>query len=163
MKRVAFSPLVAASFLALIGSDAGAQIARTRAPGSVDVPAGASIPRNPQFPYAGAWSGTRRMPVGDDPIRFNFTVVDDKYQGVTLHPGGASSPQRNLVASATGLTWEQPNSGGGTWVFRMRLASADSMVGTIVLRDAPANFDPVPAGTMTLTRVAPPKPSTGRE
>ena len=163
MKRIVCTLVVAALFVASVGSDAEAQIARTRAPEGTDVPAGVSIPRNPQFPYAGTWSGVRKMPVGNDDIRFSFTVVGDKYQGVTLHPGGASSPQRNLVSSATGLTWEQPNSGGGTWVFKMRLASADSMVGTIVLRDAPANFDPVPSGTMTLTRVAPPKSPAGRE
>jgi hypothetical protein len=92
------------------------------------------------------------MPIGSDEIRFRFTVADGKYSGLTLHPGGNASPQNNLAATPGGLTWEQANSGGGTWVFRVRLAGPDSMVGTLVLRDAPANFNPVPQGTMVFTR-----------
>jgi hypothetical protein len=92
------------------------------------------------------------MPIGSDEIEFRFTVTDGKYSGRTVHPNGNTSPQNNLTATADGLTWEQPNSGGGTWVFHVRLASPDSMIGTLVLRDAPANFNPVPRGTMVLTR-----------
>ena len=92
------------------------------------------------------------MPVGSDQIRFVFVVSDGKYVGSTVHPGGAKAPHIGLTASASGLTWEQPNSGGGTWVFQVRLAAPDSMAGTIVLRDAPASFTPVPRGTLVLTR-----------
>ncbi|MDQ6831376.1 MAG: hypothetical protein M3081_21145 [Gemmatimonadota bacterium] len=94
----------------------------------------------------------RTMPIGSDPIGFNFSVVDGKYAGVTVHPGGGTSPQHNLVATAADLTWEQPNSGGGTWMFNVRLVAADGMAGTLVLRDPPANLTPAPKGTMVLTR-----------
>ena len=92
------------------------------------------------------------MPMGSDDISFRFTVTDGAYSGLTLHPGGAASPQNKLAMTAAGLTWEQPNSGGGTWVFNVRLAGPDSMVGTLVLRDAPANFNSAPKGRMVLTR-----------
>ena len=101
------------------------------------------------------------MPIGSDGIRFDFTVVNDEYAGATIHPGGGRAPHQKLVASATGLTWEQPNSGGGTWVFKMRLAGPDSLVGTIVLRDPPPNLTPAPEGTIALTRDMP-KTSTSR-
>ena len=131
---------------------AHAQLARTRSPGGGEPSAGPGIPRDARFPYAGVWRGTRTMPVGSDEIRLRFTVTDEKYSGATIHPGGNTSPQNNLVATAAGLTWEQPNSGGGTWVFHVRLAGPDTMVGTLVLRDPPANLTPAPRGTMGLTR-----------
>jgi len=92
------------------------------------------------------------MPMGTDDIGLRFTVADEKYSGLTLHPGGGTAPQNKLTLTAAGLTWEQPNSGGGTWVFNVRLAGPDSMVGTLMLRDAPANFERAPKGTMVLTR-----------
>jgi hypothetical protein len=145
---------VTAIVILLASHAAGAQIARTRSPSGPDVPppAQAGAPHDSRFPFAGLWSGTRVMPEGSDEIQFRFTVTDGKYSGRTVHPNGNSSPQNNLAATAAGLTWEQPNSGGGTWVFHVHLAGPDSMVGTLVLRDAPANFNPVPKGTMVLTR-----------
>ena len=92
------------------------------------------------------------MPMGSDDVALRFTATDGKYAGLTLHPDGGTAPQNNLTLTAAGLTWEQPNSGGGTWVFDVRLAGPDSMVGTLVLRDAPANFERVPKGTLVLTR-----------
>jgi hypothetical protein len=92
------------------------------------------------------------MPMGSDDVGFRFTVSDGKYAGTTLHPDGSTAPQDKLALTAAGLTWEQPNSGGGKWVFNVRLVGPDSMVGTLVLRDAPANFTTVPKGTMVLTR-----------
>lgn len=146
--------LILAVATATLAGAADAQIARTRSPAGGDATlAAAGIPRDSKFPYAGAWHGTRTMPVGSDELRFRFTVADGRYSGVTIHPGGGTAPQNNLTATSAGLTWDQPNSGGGTWVFQVRLAGPDSMVGTIVLRDAPANFNPVPRGTLVLTRV----------
>ena len=137
-----------------------AQIAR-RSPGTDAGPAAANngTPRDPRFPYAGLWRGTRTLPLGSDQIGFRFTVAGDKYTGVTLHPNGGTAPHDALTATAAGLSWEQPNSGGGTWVFRVRLAAPDSMVGTIVLRDPPPNLTPAPTGTMVLLRQAAPAAS----
>ena len=56
MSLLTTSLLGTAAFVLLSGSDAPAQIARTRAPGGETVPAPAGIPRNPQFfmPVCGA-------------------------------------------------------------------------------------------------------------
>ena len=117
MRQIHVVGLVAAMLVVFAAHGAGAQ-ERRRSPGASDaMPAEHGIPRDARFPYAGLWSGTRIMPVGSDHIRFRFSVVDGKYSGVTIHPGGDQAPQENLTATAAGLTWEQPNSGGGTWVF----------------------------------------------
>jgi hypothetical protein len=95
------------------------------------------------------------MPVGSDEVTLRFTVVDGAYSGAMLFPGGGSAPHRQLVANSGGLTWESPNSGGGTWVYHVRLVAADSMTGALILRDPPPNLTPAPAGTMVLVRQAP--------
>ena len=151
MPRTYAHSLMTAALLFVAASASGAQEMRRRSSNGESAPA-AGIPRDARFPYAGVWAGTRTMPIGSDDIAFRFTVADGVYSGLTLHPGGGASPQNKLTMTAAGLTWEQPNSGGGTWVFNVRLAGPDSMVGTLVLRDAPANFNPVPKGTMVLTR-----------
>jgi hypothetical protein len=149
--------LATAVTLALLSQTAGAQLARTRDPSAAPGRTGGGIPRDAQHPYAGMWAGVRTMPVGAGEIRFQFTVTDGKYSGAMLHPGGGRAPDNNLTQTADGLAWESPNSGGGTWVYRVRLAAPDSMVGTLVLRDPPANLQPAPKGTLVLTRVAPEK------
>ena len=136
--------------------DAHAQVARSRSPERGETTSAANdVPRDPRFPFAGEWRGTRTMPEHAGPVAFRFTVTDGSYAGASVHPDGGRVPHRKLVASAAGLTWEQPNSGGGTWVYNVRLAGADSMVGTLVLRDPPSNLTPAPTGTMVLTRQRP--------
>lgn len=162
MKRFQTNILGGAALALFVAYTAAAQLPRTRAPGGTDAPpAENGIPRDPHFPYAGLWTGTRTMPVGSDDIRLRFSVVDGNYAGAMLHPGGRIAPHHNLAASAAGLTWESPNSGGGTWVYNVRLAGPDSMVGTLVLRDPPPNLTPAPRGTMVLTRQ--PAPGSRRE
>jgi hypothetical protein len=152
MTRPHTHSLIAAALLFALTGGASAQEMRRRSPDGANAPPTAGASRDPRFPYAGVWAGTRTMPMGSDDVGFRFTVTDGKYSGATLHPDGGTAPQNNLALTAAGLTWEQPNSGGGTWVFNVRLAAPDSMVGTLVLRDAPANFTTVPKGTMVLTR-----------
>jgi hypothetical protein len=152
MQRVNVNGLAAAMLILSIAQTAHAQLRRSGSPGGEQTPSAKGVARDPRFPYAGLWSGTRTMTVGSDEISFQFSVADGAYSGVTLHRGGGTAPQQNLAATAAGLTWEQPNSGGGTWLFRVRLAGPDSMVGTLVLRDPPPNLTPAPTGTMILTR-----------
>jgi hypothetical protein len=154
MPRPNSSSLMAIA-LVLVASSLGAQGMRRQGPEGQGGAAPVGIPRDARFPYAGVWTGSRTMPVGTGEIGFRFTVSDGKYSGTTLHPDGSTAPQDKLALTAAGLTWESPNSGGGTWVYNVRLAGPDSMVGTLVLRDAPANFTTVPKGTMVLTRQAP--------
>ena len=151
-------PIIAALALVTLAATSRtsfAQLARTRDPSAAPAPAGGGLPRDARHPYAGLWSGTRTMPMGADAVRFQFGAADGKYTGVMLHPGGGRAPSNNLTQTADGLTWESPNSGGGTWVYQVRLAAQDSMVGTLVLRDPPPNLQPAPKGTLVLTRVAP--------
>jgi hypothetical protein len=131
---------------------ASAQIARTRTPAGDAQPIAGAMARDPQFPYAGLWQGTRTMPRGTGEIAFRFSVTDGAYAGATVHADGGTVPHRQLTATAAGLEWEQPNSGGGTWVYRVRLVGPDSMIGTLVLRDPPPNLTPAPSGTMVLVR-----------
>jgi hypothetical protein len=156
MQRINMSVLLASTLVISMARTGISQIPRTRSPDSDGSSAQTGVPRDPRFPYAGVWTGTRTMELGADEIGFRFTVSDGKYSGVTLHPGGGTSPQHSLTLTRAGLTWEQPNSGGGTWVFTVRLAATDSMVGRLVLRDPPANLTPAPTGTMVLTRRPPP-------
>jgi hypothetical protein len=149
--------ILALAVTATIARPAHSQLARTRDPNAAPMPSGGGIPRDPRHPYAGLWSGVRTMPRGAGEIRFQFTVPDGKYSGAMIMPDGGQAPHRNLAQTADGLTWESPNSGGGTWVYQVRLAAQDSMVGTLVLRDPPPNLQPAPQGTLVLTRVAPEK------
>jgi len=149
--------LVALAVAAAVASrTVGAQIARTRDPSAAPMPAGGGIPRDAQHPYVGMWTGLRTMPMGAGEIRlqFNASATDGTYSGAMLFPNGGRAPHQKLTQSADGLTWESPNSGGGTWVYHVRLAARDSMVGTLVLRDAPPNLQPAPKGTLVLTRMA---------
>lgn len=150
MTRRIAAGAVAAALACAVGA-ADAQAARRRSGGEGRA-AAAAVPRDARFPYAGLWVGVRTMPLGADTIGLRFTVVDGRYAGETLHPDGSRAPQHRLAASAAGLAWEQPNSGGGTWVFRVRLAGPDSMAGTLVLRDPPPSLTPAPRGTLVLTR-----------
>ena len=131
---------------------ADAQLPRSRSPDQAGAPAPNGLPRDPKFPYAGVWRGVRTMPLGSDDIALRFTVVDGKYTGVMMHPGGHTSPENHIAVSAAGLTFDHPNSGGGTWVYHLRLVAPDSIAGTLELRDPPPNLTPAPQGTMTLAR-----------
>jgi hypothetical protein len=152
MTRATAAMLSAVALSVCLAQRSTAQIARTRTPAGDGQPIAGAIARDPQFPYAGLWQGTRTMPLGSGDIAFRFSVTDGAYTGVTVHADGGTVPHRQLTATAAGLVWEQPNSGGGTWVYHVRLAGPDSMIGTLVLRDPPPNLTPAPAGTMVLVR-----------
>jgi hypothetical protein len=149
-------PYVAAALLITLTAAAGAQ-ERRRSPNPDGAPPSAqgAIPRNPKMPYAGLWSGTRNMPMGPGPFATRFSAADGKYQGVMIFPDGNTAPWAKVTSSSSGLTMESPNSGGGTWVYSVRLAGPDSMVGTLILRDAPAVLNPPPRGTLVLKRQRP--------
>ena len=140
--------------LAVVGTASGQGVRRAAPGGEVPTPAQAGVARDPRFPYAGLWTGLRRMPVGDNEIGFEFTVAADRYSGQTLVGGGAVAHER-LVASAAGLRWEQPNNGGGLWLYTVRLAGPDSLVGTLKLQGGPPDLRPVPEGTLILVRRTP--------
>lgn len=145
--------LIAALAMLFAGS-AGAQEARMRMPNPDAAPTPPGVPRNSQFPYEGAWEGRRIMPGGSDDVTIRFLVQNDKYLSSIAPANGRAEPERAAQATSAGLSWQQPNSGGGTWLYKVHFASPDSLVGTLVLTNAPANLTPAPAGTLSLRRVA---------
>jgi hypothetical protein len=161
VKRVAVGGLMAAMMVCAVHA-ASAQTSRTRSAAPGETTAVNGVARDARFPYAGVWRGVRTMPVGTGEIGFRFMVEQGHYSGRTLHPDGSTAPQNNLAATARGLTWESPNSGGGTWVYSVRLAGPDSMVGTLVLRDPPPNLTPAPRGTLVLIRQPAPTSSNSK-
>jgi len=92
------------------------------------------------------------MPIGTDDASFRITASPSGYTTFMILPSGRAVANEKSAVTKEGLSWESPNSGGGTWVYRVRLVTPDSMSGTIVLRDAPANLTPAPRGTLSLTR-----------
>jgi hypothetical protein len=133
---------------------AGAQLQRrTASPqggAAVEMP---NIPANPRYPFAGAWVGRLTMP-GDEPIPIAMIidVADGKYTGATIWPNGARAPHNNHALSGDALTWQQINSGGGTWHYSLTRTAGDTLVGTMTLHDAPNFPPPLPTGTITLVR-----------
>src|SRR5262245_4942004 len=106
MRRFTIRTLGAVALVLSIAGHAAAQIARTRTPAGDAQPVAGAIPRDPQFPYAGVWRGTRTMPLGQGEIALRFSVVDGAYTGATVHSDGGSVPHRQLMATASGLVWE---------------------------------------------------------
>ncbi len=155
MNRFVRHILIAAAFAATLATPGRAQLPRQSAAGGNGSSPERGRPRDSRFPYAGVWHGMRTMPVGQDEIQLHFSVDDGKYAGFLILPDGRPVPGNNLVANSGGITWELPNSGGGTWVYHVRLAGPDSLAGTLVLRDAPPNFNPAPRGTLILKRQPP--------
>ena len=155
MHRSVLHILVAAGFSATLATTARAQLPRQSAAGSNRASPERGSPRDPRFPYAGIWRGITAMPVGQDEIQLRFSIEDGKYAGFLILPNGRAVPGNNLVANSGGITWELPNSGGGTWLYHVRLAGPDSLAGTLVLKNAPPNFNPVPQGTLVLKRQPP--------
>ncbi len=132
---------------------AGAQLQRRAAPqgsAAADLP---NIPPNPRFPFAGTWVGRLAM-AGDEPIPIAMIidVADGTYNGATVWPNGARAPHLDHAVANDALTWQQSNSGGGTWYYSLRHTAGDSLVGTMTLRNAPNFPPPLPAGTITLVR-----------
>jgi len=139
--------------LALTSAVAQAQQRRTAGPGGgggVELP---DIATNPSFPFAGVWVGRLAMPVGDTvPIAMIIEVADGRYSGSTVWPNGARAPHENNKAQADVLTWDQSNSGGGRWYYRVTRTAGDTLVGSMTLRDAPNFPPPLPTGTLVLIR-----------
>ena len=154
MHRTVLHLLVAAAVSTLLATTGNAQLPRQSAASSGASPE-RGVASDSRFPYAGVWRGARAMPIGQDEIELRFSVDNGKYAGFLILPNGRAVPGNNLVANSGGITWELPNSGGGTWVYHVRLAAPDSLTGTLVLRDAPPNFNPVPRGTLILKRQPP--------
>jgi hypothetical protein len=154
MKAHRIGALIVTALLLSSASVMKAQQRRTSA-GGEQPPAGPSIPRDAKFPYAGEWQGIRTMPMGAGGFALRLTVVDGKYSGAMIMPNGNAIPAQGLKATAAGITWDSPNSGGGTWAYTMRLVAPDSIAGTVVLENAPPEFNPIPRGTIALSRKAP--------
>lgn len=149
------SRLLVLAMLAACAFDAAAQLPRTRSPNADAPPAPRGFPRQPEFPLAGLWRGARSLPPGTDTVTLLFTVDNGHLVGAMVYPRGLVVPHDKLTAQKNAMTWEQRNSGGGMWVYTVHLVGEDRMEGTVVLRDAPANLQPAPAGNVSLVRQLP--------
>lgn len=150
--------LFTATTLACFAAPLFAQVARTRVPNGESPALPAPLPRQPGFPFAGLWRGARTLPPGVDTVTLLFTVDDGHYEGAMVYPRGLVVPHDKLTTSKDQLIWKQRNSGGGMWVYTVRLVDRDRMEGTVTLRDAPANLQPAPSGTVSLVRQLPAGP-----
>ena len=142
-------------FLSLLAFPAAAQVARSRAPDASAASLPAPTPRRADFPFAGLWRGPRTLPPGTDTVTLLFTVEGRSYAGAMVYPRGLVVPHDKLSTTGDHLVWEQRNSGGGMWVYDVKLVAQDRIEGTVTLRDAPANLQPAPKGTIALVRQLP--------
>ena len=129
----------------LIASSHVAVAQLRRSAGGDGAPAGLpSIAANPRFPFAGTWVGRRNIEENGMPVAFAIEADNGRYSSVMILPDNAKVPLERTRLVGDTLVWESPNSGGGMWVYKARRVAADTLVGTVVLRDAPANFGPKP-------------------
>ena len=163
MHRAALHTSLATAVM-LFATFAGAQ-ERRRAPGPGEMPTpqpGDDAGSRARYPFSGVWRGSLTM-TGDVPdagkpteIGMMFQITDTVarvYSGATLFPGNATSKHLKSTSTASGLQWEEKNSGPGFFVYTARLASPDSIVGTVTLRDG--NMPGAPKGTFVLVRRKP--------
>jgi hypothetical protein len=135
---------VVSAVLLIASSQVGIAQLRRSADGG-GAPAGLpSIAANPRFPFAGTWVGRRTISEDGMPVAFAIEADNGRYSSVIILPDNAKVPLERTRLVGDTLVWESPNSGGGMWVYKARRVAADTLVGTVVLRDAPANFGPKP-------------------
>ncbi len=112
-----------------------------------------SIAANPRFPFVGTWVGRRAIEENGMPVAFAIEADNGRYSSVMILPDNAKVPLERTRLIGDTLVWESPNSGGGMWVYKARRVAADTIVGTVVLRDAPANFGSnPPSGKFNVVR-----------
>ena len=118
--------------------------------------------RSARFPFAGVWDGTMSLVGGaggerDVPRTFIFAIADsakNQYGGAMVLPNNARAPYAETTLSNGEIKWTMPNSGGGFWVYKAKLAGRDSLVGTVALIDWPQlpAGEKAPSGTLGMTR-----------
>jgi hypothetical protein len=149
--------LIGASTILLAGN-ASAQIRRSSG-GTPPPPPPAGSPMKARVPYAGTWSGSSTMkdgPGANEPRQMVMVFDADSgggpYTGFTVLPNNARAPRDKLALEDGALHWEQPNSGGGRWVYEARLVTRDSIAGNFILLDWPQGEGRKPTGSFGLTR-----------
>ncbi|MFN8571391.1 MAG: hypothetical protein U0132_04990 [Gemmatimonadaceae bacterium] len=145
------------AFLAFVTTTAGAQ-ERRRAPEAVPRAATPAPRADARMPFAGLWAGTRSFRdgpagAGEDELRLVFEVDSARgYRGYQSLPNNAHAPYDRVALTGVSLTWQHPNSGGGTWMYTARLSSADVMEGSMTLVDWPQGGGARPVATFKLAR-----------
>lgn len=149
--------LIGASTI-LVAGTANAQLRRSSG-GTPPTSPPAGTPTKARVPYAGTWSGSFMIKDGPgrrDPVQIVMSFDADSsggpYSGFTVLPNNARVPHDKLELKDGALHWEQPNSGGGRWVYEARLVTRDSIAGNFILLDWPQGEGRKPTGTFALTR-----------
>jgi hypothetical protein len=123
------------------------------------------MPRSERHPFAGVWDGAMTLVTesGDGLKVPRLLVIDvadsvrGTYTGATILPDNARAPHVETVVAKGEMHWKQPNSGGGFWVYAVRLVARDSLAGTVALEDWPqlTPGQKPPSGTISLVRRQP--------
>ena len=154
MQPIRARQVVATTLLFLAAQGAAAQERRQGPGGGGAASNETGEARDDRNPFAGLWRGRRALGSDlHDELGLRFTAIDGKYVGYMIVGEGGHILSQHLTATSGGLTWDSPNSGGGTWVYNVRLAGPDSLVGTLELRDPPDNLSNTPKGTLVFKRV----------
>lgn len=115
------------------------------------------IPRDSARPLIGVWVGEFRPGIpGAEPAPYTVVIefLNGGYSGYTfVGPSMVRpAPMRRPAATGQSITWEQPNSGGGTLVFEARLVDPNQLRGSLSFRgDWPKGESP-PSATFSLQR-----------
>lgn len=142
----------------IAASDAHAQ-ERRRSPDGAGP--GAPLPNAPTYarvPFAGAWQGMRRMDKGPGTEGMPYVLVVEsdslgkKLSAYVVLPNGEKVPVLRLAEASGILSWQQPNSGGGTWHYTAHLVGRERMEGTLILKDWPQGGGETPTGSFSLVR-----------
>ena len=149
--------------MASVVPPAEAQLPRRPAPGSDNGEGTTSkrgAMRSARYPFAGDWEGTSTMQSGPGantprPFSIRIEVADSAartYRAAMILPNGRPAPFQHIALTGDTLSCDQQNSGGGKWIYALRLVARDSLAGTTVLRGAPWHPSPEPLGTVALHR-----------
>jgi hypothetical protein len=144
------SYLLAAALLLTSVAAVDAQALRRGASPEMHPPRPVIAP-NARHPFVGTWVGTMTL-LEPRPIMLEFDVIDEKYTSGEVLPNNAFAAHTNTQLAGADLTWEMKNRGEGVWHYQARRMSADSIVGTVVLRGANLPADLPTRGSFVLIR-----------
>ena len=93
-----------------------------------------AIAADPAHPLVGVWQGTMtELEMNDEmPITVVIEFLNGAYSSYSIVGPGAAVHKSTKVTDKA-IHWEQPNSGGGTLMFDLKISANDRMAGTMKL------------------------------
>lgn len=111
-----------------------------------------TIAEMPRFPFAGTWHGQMRLRLDTIPVSVDIAVMNDRYTSVSYGPGGGRMNHLSTELTGGALRWQIKNSGEGVWVYEAKRIVADTIFGTVTLKDGPGRDGNPEGGTLVLVR-----------